>query len=291
MTSFGSTFNIYKPYLDLTMGQFHIDELDLTTPLAPEPDRVLDGVKYWNHVGFHNYNRAVVQSTLPIIEKRLEDNGLKSAYPYPPYPAMPPATLTFEGDRYYNIEAMMGFTKEIIRRCLDHAIGQPLKQGKGKNMDYQVPCGVNQVMDDKGYWKHPDIKCKAGDLCPACKEVVRLRNIIDQITTVQLTPEEIAKARLMAVVRDITAVVVPTQDPKYTIIGGKICNAATGVAIPDDEPVMIFRAKDKQALAVLEFYRNSYPYNDSHDLAIRQQIRRFSDFACDHSERMKNPDT
>jgi hypothetical protein len=63
------------------------------------------------------------------------------------------------------------------------------------------------------------------------------------------------------------------QEPKYGIDGrtARIINRATGQPIPDDEPVIIFRAKDDMALEALTAYRNALE-------------ARCDDLAPDHSE-------
>lgn len=85
-----------------------------------------------------------------------------------------------------------------------------------------------------------------------------------------------------------------TQDPKYDIeiAGGDphLVNAATGAPIPLDEPIFIFRAKDKRAVDALMAYRNACDDQD-HVRAIEQRVEDFSHFASTHSGVMKEPDT
>lgn len=85
-----------------------------------------------------------------------------------------------------------------------------------------------------------------------------------------------------------------TQDPKYDIEmnGGspQLVNAATGAAIPLDEPIFIFRAKDKRAIDALAAYRNTCE-DLEHVRAIEQRIQDFSHFASTHRGVMKEPDT
>lgn len=87
----------------------------------------------------------------------------------------------------------------------------------------------------------------------------------------------------------------PEQEPKYFIhtdIQGKtsICNRATGVAIPDDEPIFIFRARDKYAAKALAVY-SVFCCNQEHVDVVHKRIRDFERFAEDHPERMKDPDS
>lgn len=80
------------------------------------------------------------------------------------------------------------------------------------------------------------------------------------------------------------------QDPKYSFASGKIVNRETGVAIPDDEPVVIFRAKDTLSISALEFYRNSLPLG-VHRAIISERINDFITFSKLQAWRMKLPDT
>jgi hypothetical protein len=86
-----------------------------------------------------------------------------------------------------------------------------------------------------------------------------------------------------------------SQEPKYNALptpGGAcvLVNRSTGVAIPDDEPVMVFRAKDAKALAALEAYHTACT-NEAHRAVIRSRILDFQHFATQHPERMKEPDS
>lgn len=83
------------------------------------------------------------------------------------------------------------------------------------------------------------------------------------------------------------------QEPKYQIKGA-IVNRQSGVAIPDDEPIFILRAKDATAVATLGFYLAQAKGADSpvESLqAIQKRIEQFQHFAEQYPERMKNPDT
>lgn len=64
------------------------------------------------------------------------------------------------------------------------------------------------------------------------------------------------------------------QEPKYKIEKGKIVNRADGIAIPDNEPVFIFRAKDIKAAYAIECY--SLMLNEG----VHKQVvlERFEDF-------------
>lgn len=79
------------------------------------------------------------------------------------------------------------------------------------------------------------------------------------------------------------------QEPKYTVNGSAIVNRASGAAIPADEPVFIFRARDRWAVSALRQYLHLV--HGSHADAVAGRIREFNDFHSAHPERMKEPDT
>ena len=84
------------------------------------------------------------------------------------------------------------------------------------------------------------------------------------------------------------------QDTKYAIIDGRLCVAATGEPIPDDEPLFILRAKDTQALnCIWEYWRGIAMRAPKSGLAssILERVRLFDEFAKKHPDRMKFPDT
>lgn len=80
------------------------------------------------------------------------------------------------------------------------------------------------------------------------------------------------------------------QEPKYKAVAGVIYNRASGEPIPDDEPVFIFRARDRNAIAALLRYMDIC-YDDEHRLAVAKRVVDFQRFAADHPHRMKQPDT
>lgn len=85
-----------------------------------------------------------------------------------------------------------------------------------------------------------------------------------------------------------------TQDPKYEIEVSEgwvgLVNAATGEPIPDDEPIMIWRAKDKKAVVHIWNYAETCE-NLEHRRAVEERATQFEIFASNHPERMKEPDT
>ncbi len=80
------------------------------------------------------------------------------------------------------------------------------------------------------------------------------------------------------------------QEPKYFFENGHVFNRASGEMIPDDEPIMIFRARDIHALPMLNFYL-SLLNDENHKKAVKRRISHFEYFAHNASERMKEPDT
>ena len=67
-------------------------------------------------------------------------------------------------------------------------------------------------------------------------------------------------------------------------------NRGSGVPIPDDEPIFIFRAKDRLAVRILTAYFSAIE-NPEHASAVAARLEDFKRFAKEHPERMKDPDT
>ncbi|MHB1540854.1 MAG: hypothetical protein ACYCUE_06940 [Steroidobacteraceae bacterium] len=81
-----------------------------------------------------------------------------------------------------------------------------------------------------------------------------------------------------------------SQEPKYDVREGRIVNRHSGQPIPDDEPVFIFRAKDRRALTALTAYYAAIT-NPEHGKAVAARIESFKAFAVGNPERMREPDT
>jgi len=98
-----------------------------------------------------------------------------------------------------------------------------------------------------------------------------------------------------------------TQEPKYDVsigldhlkveegstLEGRIFNRETGIAIPDDEPVFILRAKDRAALGTLRNYlENSRTVgaSEEHLHIVQGRINDFDKFRSDHQDRVTIPD-
>lgn len=80
-------------------------------------------------------------------------------------------------------------------------------------------------------------------------------------------------------------------DPKYRVVDDQIINLS-GVPIPEDEPLILFRARDWHALKMLEFYRDLCRRDDCTDFhmeGIDNRIAAFQAFRFEHPERMKQP--
>lgn len=80
------------------------------------------------------------------------------------------------------------------------------------------------------------------------------------------------------------------QEPKYTVNGSSIVNRATGAAIPADEPVFVFRARDVHAVNVLSAYARDVR-DKAHAAAVWARVAAFKRFWDEHPDRMKAPDT
>jgi hypothetical protein len=78
------------------------------------------------------------------------------------------------------------------------------------------------------------------------------------------------------------------EDRKFKFEDGKFVNRVSGEAIPDDEPVILFRARDWHAMAVLSYYQ-TIADDEHHQRAIQDRINEFAAFRLDHPERMKEP--
>lgn len=83
---------------------------------------------------------------------------------------------------------------------------------------------------------------------------------------------------------------LPSQEPKYGIRSGRIVSRESGAPIPDDEPVFIFRAKDRLAVRILTAYFSAIE-NSEHARAVAARLEDFKRFSREHPERMKDSDT
>lgn len=80
------------------------------------------------------------------------------------------------------------------------------------------------------------------------------------------------------------------QERKYDIVGGFIVNRATGKPIPDDEPIMIIRAKDIFAVETLKYYKGR-SFDQLHRKVIEGRIEDFMIWQSNNPDAMKVPDS
>lgn len=82
------------------------------------------------------------------------------------------------------------------------------------------------------------------------------------------------------------------QEPKYTVSSkdGRIVNRSTGVAIPDDEPVFILRAKDANAARAIQYYLDLCKSPD-HRAVAKSRLLDFIEFAAKNPDRVREPDS
>lgn len=82
------------------------------------------------------------------------------------------------------------------------------------------------------------------------------------------------------------------QEPKYTVSSkdGRIVNRSTGVAIPDDEPVFILRAKDAHAGRAIQAYIDLCKSPD-HRAVAKSRLLDFIEFAAAHADLVREPDS
>jgi hypothetical protein len=78
------------------------------------------------------------------------------------------------------------------------------------------------------------------------------------------------------------------EDRKFKFEDGRFVNRVSGEPIPDDEPVIIFRARDRHALPLLMFYQ-SLVSDPHHVCAVQDRINEFQAFIDEFPERVKEP--
>lgn len=88
----------------------------------------------------------------------------------------------------------------------------------------------------------------------------------------------------------MSSTIYPTQDPKYGIQDSRLINMTTGEPIPHDEPVFIFRAKDKKMLAALNSYLIQCE-NETHASAVEQRIVAIESWQARNLDKLKEPDS
>jgi len=81
-------------------------------------------------------------------------------------------------------------------------------------------------------------------------------------------------------------------DAKHHIDGEQIIKSSNGQAIPEDEPLFLFRGRDHLALFALQHYRDlcvADGCNDYQLQIVESEILKFSTFATQNPGRMKQP--
>lgn len=71
-------------------------------------------------------------------------------------------------------------------------------------------------------------------------------------------------------------------DEKHSIDGDRIIKTATGEEIPDTEPVILFRARDRLALPMMLYYRDMCAMDGATDYQLEsmdRMIDRFKKYA------------
>jgi hypothetical protein len=76
---------------------------------------------------------------------------------------------------------------------------------------------------------------------------------------------------------------------KYKIEAGRLVNIATGIPIPDDEPVVVFRAKDKHLPEVLKAYYYECR-NEEQEKAIQKLREKILDWQEKNPAKVHEPD-
>ena len=79
-----------------------------------------------------------------------------------------------------------------------------------------------------------------------------------------------------------------SEDRKFKFENGRFVNRVSGEPIPDDEPVIIFRARDRHSLALLRHYQ-LLATDPHHQRAIQDRIDEFTAYQRAHPERLKEP--
>jgi len=78
------------------------------------------------------------------------------------------------------------------------------------------------------------------------------------------------------------------HERKYKIKDGKLVKRDTEVPIPEDEPLFIFRAKDRKALAALVAYNIICDKIEQRE-SVSKSINDFREFQEKHPEVMAEP--
>ena len=81
-------------------------------------------------------------------------------------------------------------------------------------------------------------------------------------------------------------------DQKFHVEGDEIIKTTNGEVLPDDEPLFLFRARDRLALTALRAFEAASQADgctEYHMKGIWSAIDKFTKFQEKHSNRMKQP--
>jgi hypothetical protein len=78
------------------------------------------------------------------------------------------------------------------------------------------------------------------------------------------------------------------EDRKFAFENGRFVNRVSGEAIPDDEPVIIFRARDVHTISVLRHYQ-ALANEPHHIRAIQDRIDEFAAYQEANPHMLKEP--
>lgn len=81
-----------------------------------------------------------------------------------------------------------------------------------------------------------------------------------------------------------------SQESKYDIVRGRLVNRDTAKVIPADEPVLVLRAQDKNAPALLRFYKKMCK-DGNHKKVIQLRINQFVEWQRANKDKVKEPDS
>jgi len=80
------------------------------------------------------------------------------------------------------------------------------------------------------------------------------------------------------------------HERKYKILENRLVRRSDSVPVPDDEPLFILRAQDRNALATLMTYV-SICVNLEHRRNVMKTVNDFTNFRNNNPEKMKEPDS
>ena len=184
-----------------------------------------------------------------------------------------------------SLETWKGCEGVVCDQAVVRAAIDSLAQASQARTDGGERARFEQWMLTQGYGSLPNI-CSEGSPCAG-----EYANQYWHRSWVAWLAAKSNAAQATQAVSEPVAGLSMAQDPKYTVNGSAIVNRASGEAIPADEPVFIFRARDRHALKALREYADWLPPHTDHWRAVVARHGDFDRFAADHPERMKEPDT